>query len=286
MKEPLVSVVIPFYSGLKWLEEALESVNNQTYQNKEIIVINDGSPEDTEKVLAKFNNNIKEVKKINEGPAAARNYGILESKGKYIAFLDADDIWLPEKLELQVELMENQNYVWSQHSYEYFWNDHLRSKTMDTSIYNENVLKECYISFKIQTSCVMVKKDVLIKDKIFFPIHMRYGQDGAFYKQLAREHRLGYVNKILSRFRIRGNNAGFKAEIQLKNKAETWNNIKHDSYIKTQLPKLILLAYKFSCLGSTIFKKLKIDKLKTFKELISRILYFPSYILFKVYSKK
>lgn len=105
MKEPLVSVVIPFYSGLNWLEEALESVNNQTYKNKEVIVINDGSSENTEKIFSKYDT-AREVKKVNEGPAAARNTGISESKGKYVAFLDSDDIWMPRKLELQVESME------------------------------------------------------------------------------------------------------------------------------------------------------------------------------------
>lgn len=285
MKEPLVSVVIPFYSGLNWLEEALESVNNQTYKNKEVIVINDGSSENTEKIFSKYDT-AREVKKVNEGPAAARNTGISESKGKYVAFLDSDDIWMPRKLELQVESMEKNDYVWSQHSYEYFWEDSNRTKTINTSIYQGNVLQDCYISFKIQTSCVMVRREELIKSEIYFPINKRYGQDGAFYKQLANLYELGYVEAVLSRFRIRGNNAGFRVDVQLRSRAETWETLKVNHKIRKQLPKTIILAYKLSFITNKFYQNMGVFKTKHMKKIILGVLYSPSYFIFKFYSKK
>ena len=144
---PLVSVVIPFYSGKEWLDEALESVLEQNYSNIEILVINDGSKEDISNLKEKYASKVKFQDKENGGPATARNLGIEIAAGEYIAFLDSDDLWLPGKLEKQVELMEKNNAVWSQHSYEMFWDGTDKTKIIDTSIYNGNVYKDCFISF-------------------------------------------------------------------------------------------------------------------------------------------
>ena len=112
MKNPKVSVVIPSFNRFKYLEEAIESVKNQTYKNTEIIVIND---ESTEKKYYqdKISNvseliNIKRKDTPNWGGSrpAIRNYGINQAKGDYIAFLDDDDYWMPNKLELQIGKLE------------------------------------------------------------------------------------------------------------------------------------------------------------------------------------
>jgi len=102
-----VSVVIPAYNVGTYLVEAIKSVLAQTYKDYEVIVINDGSTDETVRLLKPYANRINYIYQANKGPARARNIGIKASKGKYIAFLDADDIWLPEKLALQVQLMEN-----------------------------------------------------------------------------------------------------------------------------------------------------------------------------------
>ncbi len=82
----LVSVIIPFYSGSFWLDEALESVFNQTYKNLEVILINDGSTEDINYILNKYNQKIRYYYTENNGAAAARNKGIEKASGDYIAF--------------------------------------------------------------------------------------------------------------------------------------------------------------------------------------------------------
>ena len=94
-----VSVIIPFYSRLDWLYEAIESVLAQTYPIHEIILVNDGSKEDLTEFLDKYGKRIIYLKQENAGPAAARNNGIRRATGDYIAFEDSDDVWMPTKLE-------------------------------------------------------------------------------------------------------------------------------------------------------------------------------------------
>ena len=95
---PEVSAVIPFYRNVGWLCEAVESVLAQDLGDVEIIVVNDGSPEDVSELLDRFGGRIRYFEKENGGAASARNAGLEQARGKYIAFLDSDDLWTPEKL--------------------------------------------------------------------------------------------------------------------------------------------------------------------------------------------
>ncbi|MER3445446.1 MAG: glycosyl transferase [Candidatus Dadabacteria bacterium] len=105
---PRVSVIIPTYNRAEFLCSAITSVLNQTFQDFEIIVVDDASNDGTYEVVSSFNGNgIKYIRhKINRGGAAARNTGIRASTGEYIAFLDDDDEWMPEKLQMQVDLLQ------------------------------------------------------------------------------------------------------------------------------------------------------------------------------------
>lgn len=102
MPSPLVSVVIPAYNGDRFIVEAVESVLQQTYQNFEIIVVDDGSTDCTAAVLKPYFDRIRYVQQSNQGVASARNRGLQLAEGELIAFLDQDDTFLPEKLSLQV----------------------------------------------------------------------------------------------------------------------------------------------------------------------------------------
>jgi len=104
--KPLVSVIIPTYNCGKFIEQSIESVLNQTYKNIEIIVVDDGSTDDTQVKLLKYGKNINYIRKKNEGSSKARNIGMGCSKGEYLAFLDSDDLWHPGKLEMQLECFQ------------------------------------------------------------------------------------------------------------------------------------------------------------------------------------
>jgi glycosyltransferase involved in cell wall biosynthesis len=105
---PLVSVVIPAYNTAKYIPATLNSVVSQTFRDFEILVVNDGSPDTPQLELAiqPFGARIRYIKQTNRGPSSARNTGIREARGKYIAFLDSDDLWFPEHLANQVSALQ------------------------------------------------------------------------------------------------------------------------------------------------------------------------------------
>jgi glycosyltransferase involved in cell wall biosynthesis len=109
----LVSVIIPVYNAAKYLRDTINSVLDQTYNNFELILVNDGSTDDSERVIFEYiDPRIKYLKKLNGGVSTARNMGIQNANGTYIAFLDADDVWLPNNLEKKVNLAESAGLDW------------------------------------------------------------------------------------------------------------------------------------------------------------------------------
>ena len=104
--DPTVSVVIPTYNNAQYLEEALDSVFSQSLAPYQVIVVDDGSTDNTQDIVSNYGRNIIYRRIENSGQAYARNIGIELVKGEYTAFLDADDIWLPTKLEKQIALIE------------------------------------------------------------------------------------------------------------------------------------------------------------------------------------
>lgn len=113
-EHPLVSVIIPAYNAAAFLPRTVESVIDQTYPNVEVIVVDDGSTDETPQIMEPYTDPVRYIQKENGGAASARNVGIREARGVYIAPLDADDEWLPEKLEQQIALHKsNPELMWS-----------------------------------------------------------------------------------------------------------------------------------------------------------------------------
>ena len=110
--KPLVSILIPAYNAEQWLAETLQSALAQTWQNKEIIVVNDGSTDCSASVARQFEScGVKVISQENKGASAARNRAFQEAKGDFIQYLDADDLLAPDKIERQVQLLGNEeNY--------------------------------------------------------------------------------------------------------------------------------------------------------------------------------
>lgn len=105
-ERPLVSVIIPVYNGARYLRPALESVFAQTYRPFEVIVVDDGSTDDSG-VIAQSFPDVRYIRQSNQGVAAARNHGVEAACGEFYAFLDQDDLWVPEKLKLQIDHLQH-----------------------------------------------------------------------------------------------------------------------------------------------------------------------------------
>ncbi len=108
---PTVSVIIPTYNRCNLLIEAVDSVLSQTYDNYELIVVDDGSTDETPSLMPDYNPRIRYIWQDNQGESAARNRGMALARGEYIAFLDSDDLWLPEKLSFQVPILQENGEI-------------------------------------------------------------------------------------------------------------------------------------------------------------------------------
>lgn len=121
MTESLVSIITPAYNSERFIAETIVSVQNQNYQNWEMIIVDDCSTDRTAEIIFSFQKNDARIKYIknetNRGTAFSRNIALQISKGKWIAFLDSDDIWHPEKLKIQIDFMEKNNYHFSYTKY-------------------------------------------------------------------------------------------------------------------------------------------------------------------------
>lgn len=121
MIDGLVSIIMPSWNTGKFIAESIRSVLNQTYINFELIIVDDCSTDNTDKIVNEFlkDKRIKYFKnEKNSGAAITRNKAIREAKGEWIAFLDSDDIWLPQKLEKQIKFMNDNSYIFSYHNFE------------------------------------------------------------------------------------------------------------------------------------------------------------------------
>ncbi|MCS4166237.1 glycosyltransferase family 2 protein [Sphingobacterium sp. BIGb0116] len=287
-----VSVIIPFYSNISWLDEAVDSVLEQTFQDFEIIVVNDGSPEDDSIFVAKYHNRIRYFKTENKGPAHARNFGIKVAIGEFLAFLDSDDLWMPSKLEKQVKLMSETELVWSHTKYSLFDEVENKSRREYKDIENEdfkgNVYPLCLTKLNIGTPCVMIRRDYLLKNPLIrFSENMRFGQDGFFWMLLAIDNNLGYLDESLTLVRVRGTNAVQRARVHLYVRANLYNNLikKIDSFFpNVKISKIIKITYLYCFSMNSLIDKIfgKGNYRNRYSEFLSKILYLPAYFAFKL----
>lgn len=213
-KSALVSVIMPTYNHARYIGEAIESVLRQTYQNFELIIIDNFSTDNTAEIVASYKDNrIKYLKFRNHGIiAASRNHGIKNSKGKYIAFLDSDDVWLPEKLDLQIDLMESDKEI----GLSYVLYSHLLEDASVKGVFPKsghrlrgNVFPALYRKSLIANSGAVVRTEVF-KELGLLDENPKLVtiEDYEMWLRIARSKRIDYVDhKALLLYRIRFDNS-------------------------------------------------------------------------------
>lgn len=159
-KEKLVSIIMPNYNSEKYLSFTLDSLIEQTYRNWELIFIDDCSSDKSLEIIERYQKNDKRIKikrlKKKMGAAIARNIGIKESKGKYVAFLDSDDLWVKNKLEKQIEFMQKKEVDFSYSEYMLMDEDGKKIKKIAKIIKKLSYSKMLYHCF---TGCLTVIYD-------------------------------------------------------------------------------------------------------------------------------
>lgn len=186
--EELISIITPVYNCEKLLSKTIECVINQTYQNWEMILVDDCTPDNSAKIIKKYISKDKRIKYFklnkNSGAAIARNKGLKESKGRFIAYLDSDDLWKSEKLERQVKFMLNNNYAFTCTDYEKI-DEGGKSLNKIIKIPNKVDYNLFLRNTIIQTVGVMVDTKLTGKKILEMP-NIRRRQDAATWCQLLK----------------------------------------------------------------------------------------------------
>jgi glycosyltransferase involved in cell wall biosynthesis len=235
----MISVIIPVYNRAKYIADCLESVFNQTCKDFEVLVVNDGSTDNTEEVLSPYMNRIRYISKQNGGAASARNVGIENARGEYVAFLDSDDQWFDFKLELELEVLSKlphvgfvhsdfslfsdvRNLVSSSYMREYFHIleeydlafEHIypyKAKLEDLNIRGDSAFKDALlfwgdISDKLIFGPMYLTSSTLIRKKCIdaiglFDLKYKTAEDFDFFARLGKKYEVAYLTVATLRYR-------------------------------------------------------------------------------------
>lgn len=202
--EDLVSIITPSYNSALYIEETIKSVLAQTYQNWEMLIIDDCSTDNTCEIVKKFISTDNRIKlhrlTENSGAAIARNKALELSKGRFIAYLDADDLWYPKKLERQVTFMKKDNYGFSCTSYEVIAED---GTSKDKFIHMLPCVdyKRFLTNNLLQTVGIMVDTSIVERSCLIMP-NLRRRQDAATWLQILKSNNDCYgIDEVLAKYR-------------------------------------------------------------------------------------
>lgn len=204
MNKDMVSVIVPVYNAAKCISDTIMCVMKQTYENWELILVDDGSTDDSFAIMQTFENDkIHPVKqKEGKGAACARNYGISLAKGQYIAFLDADDLWLEDKLEKQISFLKSKNAAFTFTGYE-FADENAVPTGAVVRVPSVMRYKDAVKNTTIFTSTVIFDLDKLSKDEIMMP--QVPSEDSATWWKVLRSGKLAYgLDEALTLYRRMG----------------------------------------------------------------------------------
>ena len=196
MQTPLVSVIIPTFNRAEVVSRAVNSVLNQTFKDFECIVVDDGSTDETDSVLLGFADRIKVVKTENRGVSAARNTGAKLAAGKYIAFLDSDDEWKPQKLQKQFDFMQKSASRISQTDETWVRNGKFVNKSAKYIRPSGNIFYNCLEVCAVTPSSVMMERGLFFEYGGFdenFPVC----EDYDLWLRMSLKERFGLVDEPL-----------------------------------------------------------------------------------------
>ncbi|NIS18110.1 MAG: glycosyltransferase [Aliifodinibius sp.] len=240
---PEVSVIIPAYNSSQYILEALDSVFEQSFKDFEVIVIDDGSTDNTKKKIDDYPHQIRYFHQENGGPAKARNLGIRKSEGKYIAFLDADDVWLSTKLEKQVAAFKKDpelGMVITENSL--FDEGGIYRTTVGKGNYlmRGDLVTNIFLKSGVVTPTVMVRREVF--DKVgLFEESLRIAEDDNMWIRIASSYPITLVDEPLAKIRdhqLRTMRINQNYIIYTRASVEMLLN-KYDSHLAGKIKKLV-----------------------------------------------
>lgn len=250
-----VSIVMPAFNSSTYIGQAIDSVLRQSFKSWELLIVDGGSTDKTLSIINEFemiDSRIRLINNLNDrGPAHARAKGISNAKGKYIAFLDADDLWLPEKLALQIEFMSNHNYLFSYTSY----------RKMDAT----GVLASCALSTHasfdffsglsrrgIGSPTVVISRD-LFDSNILGTIGKSHGEETLWWLLILKKGVRAYgLLKPLALYRDTPYSLSKKV---MRNQTTVWHSYRNE----LRIPCLLAFVVYFFYLIDVFIRRLKLN---------------------------
>lgn len=230
--QPLISVITPSYNSEKFIGETIESVLNQTYRNWEMVIVDDCSTDNTVSIVEKYTELDDRIKLFileeNSGSAIARNTAMEHANGQYIAFLDSDDLWLPEKLDKQLDFMRERNVAFSFTKYVRILEDGTKTNAVSDApqaVNYDDLMKRCVIG------CLTVMLD---RDKIgsIEMVNIRTRQDYVYWLTITKKGFLAYgIPEVLAEYRLVDNSIS----------SNKWKAAKRNWYVFRHIEKQSLL---------------------------------------------
>lgn len=247
---PTVSIVTPVYNAEKLISETIESVLNQTYSDFEMLIVDDCSTDNSKEIIKKYSNIDKRIKyyslQKNSGAAVARNKGIELSRGRYICFLDSDDLWTKTKLEEQLNFMKEKNIAFSFTSYSLINEDSddlNKIIKVPEKISYEGLLKNTIIG------CLTVMIDRRKTGNFRMPL-VRAGQDTATWLSILKKGYIAYgLQKPLAKYRII---KGSISANKIKALKRTWNTYRNLERLSLPKSIYVFIFYVFNAIKKRI----------------------------------
>lgn len=233
MRKNLVSIIMPTYNCGQFITESILSVQQQTYKDWELIIVDDCSQDNTEEVLQKFeqDSRIQYIKlDQNGGPAVARNTGIEKADGEYIAFLDSDDLWTSNKLEKQLTFMQANDYNFTCTSYDQIDE---KGQFLDRIIQSKKQLNynKLLLNNYVGNSTVIYNCKNL--GKITAPVIRKRNDYALWLKILKREPYVYGLDEVLAHYRVRENSVSSNKKALVKYQYELYRKIEKLSFLKS-----------------------------------------------------
>lgn len=236
MHEPLVSVIVPTHNCRDYICESIDTVLNQSYKNIEVVVVDDGSTDDTKRLLEQYGARVTYYYQEQQGVAAARNFGLKQVRGPLVALQDADDRWLPNKIEAQVRALQRfpeSKLVFSDYAtfdksgvilpsacsrfpHLQLWLD--QHRVQGTSMAHGQLYWELMLGNCIGTCSVLAVKDALAEYNGFDGA-FKTGEDLDLWLQISTKYPVLYIDEVLAEYRV--NPSGLSGSLETRNM--TWS---------------------------------------------------------------
>jgi len=225
VENPLVSVVIPTYNRADMVVEAVDSVLKQTYSNVEVVVVDDGSTDNTRELVEAIpDERVLYLYKENNGASSARNLGILEAQGEYIAFLDSDDLFFPQKLEIQIRYLQERPYLGMLYCGFILTGRQENVTTTHPATLSGQPIVQMMTRTEIGTLTVVIPRRVFANVGLF-NTDLRSIEDMEFWVRITRHYEIDSIPEPLAEVRVNSFNPYRAERIKLEDTLAAWDTI-------------------------------------------------------------